>query len=251
MRAASLWSSIAGVHHLFDAMQQVAFLVERGVVPPFEMSYKTYEIEEVEKMIKEAATDEEARSRYWQDGYIRMALLSYILKEGETREAGRIAYSLAAYAGEWGEKLGWRILDSPVFSLVVKMGVAQAFIERGLLKEGEPVRMNIYGEQRLIEIRKTPVVLGPDEKLDAIVEKAFELRDKGGWSRLNAVTRRFGSLGGDGYYWEEEDPESPLGFLWSRALVMVGKAVIEGRRTKIATIPIELRQPLKEILGLT
>ncbi|MGI9952908.1 tetratricopeptide repeat protein [Moorellaceae bacterium AZ2] len=452
-RAASLWSSIAGVHHLFDAMQQVAFLVERGVIPPFEMSYTMYQMEEIREIIKEAAADEEARRRYWQDGFIRMVLLSYILEEGESQNAGRMAYSLAAYAGEWGEKLGWRILDSPSFSPAAKMGVAQAFIERGLLKEGEPVRMYIDGEERLIEIRKTPVVLGPDEKLDVLVEKAFELRDKGrleeaiellqgiheqgtfyprammalanllrqkgeldealsimqmleelapkdpavlfnfaalmvqmnnieearrrlekidreglseeflekleileeqieerdlllnlprhlvklyeeeerrhieekplpadpalarglknmpanwldaaclsyglkparvrrerekqlidfltlrknlervvaglegedrellkyllqkgGWSRLNAVTRKFGSLEGDGFYWEEEDPESPLGFLWSRALVMVGKAVIKGKRTKIATIPVELRQPLKEILGLT
>lgn len=451
-RAAGLWASIAEVHHLFDAMQQVAFLVERGVIPPFAMSYNTYEPEEIEKMLKEAATDEEARRRCWQDGYILMALLSYILKGEDKQEAGKMAYSLAAYAGEWGEKLGWKILDSPVFDRVVKMGVAQAFVERGLLKENEPVRMNIDGEERLVEIKKTPIVLGPNKKLDAIVEKAFELRDKGqvdeaikllqdlyfqgtfyprammalanllrqkgeleeafkimqmleelapedpavlfnfaalmlqmdniqeardrlnkidrrglskefleklklleeqieaqdlllnlphrlvelyeeeerrlieekslpvdpslsrglknmpanwldaaclsyglkparvrrerekqlidfltrrenlervvqelereewelleyllqkgGWSRLNAVTRKFGSLEGDGFYWEEEAPGSPLGFLWSRALVMVGKAYIEGKRAKIAAIPIELRQPLKEILGI-
>ncbi|MGB9859047.1 MAG: hypothetical protein ACPLQP_03835, partial [Moorellaceae bacterium] len=452
-RAAGLWASIAEVHHLFDAMQQVAFLVERGVVLPFEMSYKIYEAEEIEKMLEEAATDEEARRRCWQDGYIRMALLSYILKEGETPDTGRIAYSLAAYGGEWGEKLGWKILESPIFGRVAKMGVAQAFVERGLLKENEPVRMNIDGEERLVEIKKTPIVLGPDEELDAVVEKAFELRDKGrvdeaikllqdlhyqgtfyprammalanllrqkdeleeafkimqmleelapedpavlfnsaalmlqmdnieearyrldridrrglskefleklklleeqikaqeflldlpgrlvglyaederryieekplptdptlsrglknmpanwlyaacrnnglkparvrrerekqlidfltrrenletlvqeyleeedrellkyllqkgGWSRIAAVTRKFGSMEGDGFYWEEREPESPLGFLWSNALVMVGKAVIEGKHAKIVTIPIELRQPLKEILGL-
>lgn len=453
-RAAGLWSSIADIHPLFDAMQQVAFLVERDVIPPFEMSYKTYETEEIEKMIEEAATNEEACEQYLQDGYVRMTLLSYILKEGETREALQIAYSLAAYGGEWGEKLGWKILETSVFGWGAKMGVAQAFVERGLLKEGEPVRMHIDGEERLVEIRKAPVVLGPDEKLDAIVEKAFKLRDngrldeaikllqdlhfqgtfyprammalanllrqkgeleealkimqmleelapedpavlfnfsalmlqmnnieearrrlgkidrrglseefleklefleeqieeqdfllnlprrlvelyeeeerrkieekplpanptlarglknipanwldvacrnygvkparvrherekqiieflsrrenlesiveeyleeedrevlkyllqKGGWSRLNAVTRKFGSMEGDGFYWEEKEPESPLGFLWSNALVMVGKAVIEGKRAKIATIPVELRQPLKEILGIT
>ncbi|CEP67412.1 Tetratricopeptide-like helical [Moorella glycerini] len=451
-RAASLWSSISGVYRLFAAMQQVAFMVERGVIPPFAMSYTTYTQEEIDAIIKTCAVDKEARRRYWQDGYILMVLLSYILEAGETPAAGMVAHSLVAYAGEWGEKLGWKILESPGFSPTVKMAAAEAFIERGLLKEGEPVRMFIEGENRLVHIKKTPVVLGTDKELDAIVERAFELRDKGqvdaaidllqdlqqqgkfyprammalanllrqkgelaealrimsmlkevgpedpavlfnyaalmlqmdrieearaslekiareglseeflqklelleielqkreillnipeeaikfyqeeergqieakslpldpsllrglknmpahwldgacyqyglkparlrrerekqlaehlssrdnlekvvgelgagelellkyllqrgGWSRLNAVSRKFGSLEGDGFFWQEQAPRSSLGLLWSKALVMVGKASLEGRRVKIATIPVELRRPLEDILGM-
>jgi len=50
------------------------------------------------------------------------------------------------------------------------------------------------------------------------------LLQQGGWSRLNAVTRKFGPLDGDGFFWQEYEPESSLGVLWSRALVMVGRA---------------------------
>jgi tetratricopeptide (TPR) repeat protein len=75
------------------------------------------------------------------------------------------------------------------------------------------------------------------------------LLQQGGWSRLNAVTRKFGAMDGDGFYWEEQEPESPLGVLWSRALVMVGRANLAGRRCKIASIPLELREPLREILS--
>jgi len=74
------------------------------------------------------------------------------------------------------------------------------------------------------------------------------LLQREGWSRLNAVTRKFESMEGDGFFWNEMDPESPLGNLWSRALVMVGKATLKGRRCKIATIPMELREELGKIL---
>ncbi|MHB1044206.1 MAG: hypothetical protein ACYC0Q_15400 [Eubacteriales bacterium] len=52
------------------------------------------------------------------------------------------------------------------------------------------------------------------------------LLSRGGFSRINAVTRRFGATEGDGFFWVEEEPASPLGLLWSRALVMVGKTVL-------------------------
>ncbi len=450
-RAANLWVSIAMEYSLFAAMQQVALLVERGVIPPFTMGYKMYDNEEIGAIINACAADEEEQHRYLQDGYILMELLAFILTAGERPGAAVVTRSLVVNTGAWGEKLGWKILEAPDFTPAVKMAAAEAFIERGLLKEGEPIPMFINGEKRLVEIKKTPVVLEPDPELDAVVEKAFALRDqgqvdaaiellqdlfqqgkyyframmalanllrqkgettealhimatlkeiapedpavlfnyaalmlqmerhdearatldqidreglsedfrqklnlleqefqkrelflrvpeeamrfyeegereqieaktlpqdpsllrglknipvhwldgacshygleparvrrerekqlaeylssranlakatgeldgverellryllqKGGWSRLNAVTRLFGSLKGDGFFWQEELPRSPLGRLWSRALVMVGKADLEGRRVKIATIPVELRQPLEDILG--
>ncbi|MGI9953431.1 hypothetical protein V3F56_13805 [Moorellaceae bacterium AZ2] len=71
-----------------------------------------------------------------------------------------------------------KILNSFSFSPIIKMGAVRAFIEMGLFKEGEPVRTNIDGEERLVEVRSTPVVLRTDEKLDAVVERAFEFLDK-------------------------------------------------------------------------
>ncbi len=76
------------------------------------------------------------------------------------------------------------------------------------------------------------------------------LLQKGGWARLSAVSRKFGSMEGDGFYWEAEIPASSLGVLWSLGLVGVGKAHLENRREKIAVIPLELRQPLSAILGI-
>lgn len=77
------------------------------------------------------------------------------------------------------------------------------------------------------------------------------LLQQGGWARLNAVTRKFGRMAGDGFYWDEEDPVSPLGFLWSRALVFVGRAVIDNRNTKVAVVPIELREKLMKLLNVS
>ncbi|AEG15290.1 Tetratricopeptide TPR_2 repeat-containing protein [Desulfofundulus kuznetsovii DSM 6115] len=451
-RAATLWSSIAQVSRLFSGMQQVAFLVERGVIPPFEMSYERYSMEKMQEMMEEAATSEEARRRYTQDGFFRMMLLAWLLEGDSSKNAAQGVYTLVYYGGEWGEKLGRQVLEYPGFSPSLKFAAVDALMARGILREGEPVPMFIDGERRLVEIKKTPVLMEPDQELDKIVDRAIKLRDegkidiavellrglhregklyprammtlanllrqkgdldealnimemleeinpdnpvflfnlsslmlemgeiekareyfnridnpefekefaenlkilereieryesvirwpemimqayeenerrkieekplpvdaslsrglknmpahwlegaciyygleparqrrqreeqlreflsrrdnlekevgeleeeerellkyllqRGGWSRLNAVTRKFGSLEGDGFFWHEREPESFLGFLWSLGLVMVGKATLEGRRVKIATIPLELRQPLKEILGI-
>ncbi|MGI9862076.1 tetratricopeptide repeat protein [Moorella naiadis] len=450
-RAANLWVSIAAEYPLFAAMQQVALLVESGVIPPFTMGYKMHDHKELGAIIEACAADAEEQHRYLQDGYILMELLAYILTAGERPGVSVVTRSLVDNTGAWGEKLRWKILEAPDFVPAAKMAAAEAFIEQGLLKEGEPIPMFINGEKRLVEIKKTPVVLEPDPELDVIVEKAFALRDegqvdaaikllqdlfqqgkyyframmalanllrqkgetaealpimaslkemapedpavlfnyaalmlqmerydearatleqidreglsedfrqklnlleqefqkrelflrlpeeamrfyeegareqieaktlpqdpsllrglknmpanwldgacsryglelarlrrerekqlaeylsshdnlakaigeldgverellryllqKGGWSRLNAITRIFGSLKGEGFFWQKELPRSPLGRLWSQALVMVGKADLEGRRVKIATIPVELRQPLEDILG--
>ena len=95
------------------------------------------------------------------------------------------------------------------------------------------------------------------ENLEKVVQEAGEeerellkfLLLRGGFSRISAVTRRFGTTDGDGFFREEEEPASPLGFLWSRALVMVGKTMLNNRQCKIAAIPVELRPLLKEILA--
>ncbi|SHI99898.1 tetratricopeptide repeat protein [Desulfofundulus thermosubterraneus] len=451
-RAATLWSSIAQVSRLFSGMQQVAFLVERGVIPPFEMGYERYSQEKMQEMIEEAAASEEARRRYAQDGFFRMMLLAWLLEGDNSKNAAQGVYTLVYYGGEWGEKLGRQVLEYPGFSPSLKIAAVDALMARGILREGEPVPMFIDGERRLVKIKKTPVLMEPDQELDKIVDRAIKLRDegkidgavellqgiyregklyprammtlanllrqrgeleealhlmemleeidpdnpvllfnlsslmlemgeiekareyfdridgpefekefaeklkilereieryenvvllpemimhayeederrkieekplsvdaslarglknmpahwlegacrhygleparhrrqreeqlreflsrrdnlekevgeleeeerellkyllqRGGWSRLNAITRKFGSLEGDGFFWQEREPESFLGFLWSLGLVMVGKATLEGRRVKIATIPLELRQPLKEILGI-
>jgi len=452
-RAASLWSSIAHVYQLFSGMEQVASLLERGVVPPFELGYELYSMDKIQKMLQDAAAKEEARRRCVEDGFLRITMLAWILEEDGSKSARETLYNLVYYGGEWGEKLGRQVLEGSKFSLPMKMAAANALMRRGVLREGEPVPMVIDGEQRLVQVKNISVVPEPDEELDEVVRRAVALRDQGqieeatsllrnlyqqekfyppammtlanllrqqgeleealqimeileeiapeepvvlfnlaalmlqmkepkrardyfnrinpgktteefrskleklekeienaeevfyllseperlmhsfmeeqrreieekhlpvdaplarglknmpagwlegacqgyglepaprrqerekqlleflssrenlakaveeldaeerellgyllrqgGWSRLNAVTRKFGAMDGDGFYWEELEPESPLGILWSRALVMVGRISLAGRRCKIVTIPLELRGPLEEIL---
>ncbi|RKO66954.1 tetratricopeptide repeat protein [Desulfofundulus salinus] len=451
-QAATLFSSLAQVHRSFSMMQQVAFLVEWGVIPPFEIGCEPYPHKIIQKMVKEAATSEEARRRYTQEGLFRMALLSALLEDEGSKTAELAVHTLVYYGGEWGEKLGRQVLEYPGFSASLKIVAAEALTARGVLREDEPIPMFIDGERRLVKLKKTEVIMEPDEELDRIVDRALQLKkegqideamkllediyqqgefypramldlanllrqkgelekalgimkiledvdpdnpvflfnlsslmlqmreigkareyldriddeefkkeynekfkmlereieryenvarlpemimqayeederrkieekplpvdaslarglknmpahwlegaciyygleparqrrqreeqlrdflsrrdnlekevgeleeeerellkyllQRGGWSRLNAVTRKFGSMEGDGFFWHEREPESFLGFLWSLGLVMVGKAALEGRRVKIATIPLELRQPLKEILGI-
>jgi len=76
------------------------------------------------------------------------------------------------------------------------------------------------------------------------------LLERDGWARLSAVSRKFGTLVGDGFFWEEELPGSPLGMLWAMGLAAVGKANLGKRYEKIALIPMELREPLSELLGM-
>ncbi len=76
------------------------------------------------------------------------------------------------------------------------------------------------------------------------------LLEREGWARMSAITRKFGSMEGDEFFWNESSPNSTLGSLWSRALVLVGQATLKNRRTKIAIIPRELRQPMAELLGI-
>ncbi len=74
------------------------------------------------------------------------------------------------------------------------------------------------------------------------------LLNQGGWARLNNVTNKFGTMDEDGYYWLEYDPLSSLGTLWSWGLVMVGRAMINNRNTRVAAIPTDLREILRNLL---
>jgi DNA-directed RNA polymerase subunit F len=79
--------------------------------------------------------------------------------------------------------------------------------------------------------------------------------DAGGWLRLSTLTRDFGDMIGDGWFWNEHPPQSSLGELRRRMLLFVGRAAITragktGRKAlKVAVIPEDLRAPLTRILA--
>lgn len=70
------------------------------------------------------------------------------------------------------------------------------------------------------------------------------LLESGGWCKLQALTKRFGALDEDGFFWDEHPPVSPLGRLRLLGLVFVGRAVIDRRRYKVAVVPTDLRSIL-------
>ncbi|MGE5508871.1 MAG: tetratricopeptide repeat protein [Chitinophagales bacterium] len=74
------------------------------------------------------------------------------------------------------------------------------------------------------------------------------LLEKGGWCKLSVLTRRFGPLDGDGYWWNEKPPASTVGQLRVLALVFVGRTQIEGKAHKVAVVPVELRPLLGRCL---
>jgi len=79
--------------------------------------------------------------------------------------------------------------------------------------------------------------------------------DNGGWMRLADLTRDFGAMDGDGWFWDEAPPTSCLGQLRHRALLFVGRTSLTregrpGKRTfKVAVVPKDIRDLLKGILS--
>jgi Flp pilus assembly protein TadD len=71
---------------------------------------------------------------------------------------------------------------------------------------------------------------------------------KGGYASVSAISRKFGSMAGDGYLVGKEPPRSALGRLWLKGFVFVGKTLLNGRNVKIAAIPVEMREELHKVL---
>lgn len=452
-RAASFWASIGGVSALFLDMQQVALLVERGAVPPFEMGYEVYTEKDMERALKGGMENGKAVESLINDGRFLMLFLSYAVAAGNSKAAQKVIYGLVRYGGEWGEKLGRQLMQHATVEDSWKLEAANALVARGVLREDEPVEMVIGGERRKIRISQIEIVGEQSEELDKVVKRAVDLSgsgrteeaiellrglslkgkfyppavlalasllykkgeldealklletlnelypdqpyvlfnlaavmlqmgdverarayyrqidprgkskdfleslkflgeqialrelagspfddvvavleedfrkevekkplatrpplarglknmpagwlkfacqrlnleparlrgerekqitayltersnlervvnelpaaeiellrylvDRGGWARLGVLTRKFGSMEGDGFFWGEGEcrPASPLGNLWSRALVMVGTAKLGGRKCKIAAVPVELRELLMKVLS--
>ncbi len=100
------------------------------------------------------------------------------------------------------------------------------------------------------ELRRCVIELPPPAR--AALRRVM---DNGGWMRLTDLTREFGAMDGDGWFWDEEPPTSCLGELRRRALLFVGRTSITkegkpGRRMfKVAVVPRDIRDLLKDILA--
>ena len=112
----------------------------------------------------------------------------------------------------------------------------------------------VYGTEkaRLRPDRESSVlarITDPEVLADVLGFESSEVRatlsyllENGGIAKVSSVERRFGSMDGDGYYWNEVPPGSPLGRLRILGLAYVGRSVIDGKRHKVAVVPVDLRQ---------
>lgn len=73
--------------------------------------------------------------------------------------------------------------------------------------------------------------------------------EQGGHVSFKALTRRFGSEEGDGWFWVERNPASTIGRLRLHGLLAVGRAPIGTRSQQIALVPKDLREPLTTALA--
>lgn len=186
-RAAGLWASITAEHRIFADLQKTAFLLERGVVPPFTLGYEILSGDKLEAMLKEAIEEPDVRPRLLEDGYLRIFFLVQALENNASPSGNQAAYNLVRHTGEWGTALGRSILNSPGFSPEAKMGAAQALVQKGVFQESEPIPMYIDGKRREIRLMNTVVILEQDAKLDETVSRARELRQAGRLDEAIAV----------------------------------------------------------------
>jgi len=75
-------------------------------------------------------------------------------------------------------------------------------------------------------------------------EAVTHVLKNGGWVKYNQLSRQFGDEKGDGWWWDKEPPQSTIGELRLRGLLFVGQAAVGSRRSKVAVIPRELREPI-------
>jgi len=179
-QAASIWDPLNKIGNFIIPLQEVAFFMERDVVPHFELSYNPPYWDEVIEQFKDAGDDREKQERVLEDGQVRAMLLGTLFGElaGE-EEKKNAAKILIDYGREWGKELGQRLLESALVPYEIKMGVVFALIERGVYKEGEEVPVWIDGEETVVRVEKKEVSTEPDQELDHLCDRALALRKKG------------------------------------------------------------------------
>jgi len=179
-QAASIWDPLNKIGSFIVPMQRVAFLMERDVVPQFELSYKTLDWDGVIKKFRDAGDSKEKQEEALEDGLIRIVLLDTLfdeqLGEGEKKNAVKI---LVSFGREWGKELGQRLLESALVPTEVKMEVVFALVERGVYAEDEQVPVWIDGKETLVRVEKKELSLESDQELDQLCDRALELRNKG------------------------------------------------------------------------
>ena len=132
-QAASIWEPLHRTGNFIIPFQEIAFLMERDVIPHFELSYKPPEWEKVIEQFKNAGDDPETQERALEDGQIRVVMLDTLfgeqIKEEEKKNAVKM---LIKFGRDWGIELGHRLLETALVSREVKMSALFALVEMGV-----------------------------------------------------------------------------------------------------------------------
>lgn len=114
-----------------------------------------------------------------------------------------------------------------------------------------PARHRKEREAQVAAALLTPEVLADVvASLQPTAERVLRVvLERGGSCKYQTVAR-FGSQVGDGFWWDESPPASPLGQLRARGLLYIGRARVGTRFYRTAVVPIELRPLLASLLGL-
>jgi tetratricopeptide (TPR) repeat protein len=214
----------------------------------FEMAYMYLDIKEIERAVKHAAAIESKRPPAENKEFEKM--LSELLMKIYIKN------EINVYSDFMFQEYRRQVEDK---RLSVSPGLTQGMKNMPVNWLSAACQSHSLAPARLRKDRERQIaaLLREEENLHKIVqglepagrELLRYLLQREGWSRINTLTRKFGSMDDDGYYWEDEPPRSTIGQLWLRCLVFVGRVKINGRNTKIAAVPIELRPALCRLLS--
>lgn len=166
----------------------------------------------------------------------------------------------------WGDR--WRIEEENK-AICVNLSLATALSKlpsKWLDAACQANRLVLQGERRQSRRAKVTALVArltsEDELRRCVAELPPRARsalrrvmDNGGWMRLADLTRDFGSMDGDGWFWDEEPPTSCLGELRRRALLFIGRTsrAKDGkpgkRMFKVAVVPKDIRALLLNVLS--
>lgn len=178
-QAAKFWSSGKNGGKFSYALQRIAFLAERGTIPPFELEYELPSPSKLQSLVEKASTSDEHDKELSKRGIIRIHFLSLVLESEAEEDLVDFALEKLIVNGEkWGQELGEELLASGSFSMTVKFGAAKALTKLGVYKENEPIRVNVDGREQEIVIKSMEIVEEHDEKLEKVMKSARKLQKK-------------------------------------------------------------------------
>lgn len=179
-QAASMWSSVKEMGEAALWMEQVALLVDEGIVPPFTLEYVETSKDQLFRELTESANDERAMFSIVEHGMVRMILLSFLVHpQGDGKKTDYPIETLIIYGGDWGRELGLNILESSVFPTDLKLSAASLLVQCGALPEDAPISMVIDGRETSVKMQKIEISFDNGPEIEEVVAKAKRLDRQG------------------------------------------------------------------------